>query len=144
MPRKPLGGGHEPPSSAATVGYGRPPQHAQFKPGQSGNPSGRPKGSRNLKTQIWDALAAEVEVVINGKPQRISKLQAIAERHMGAALKGDLKAAAFLIELGLKLDNNMNQGANEEAQLPPEDRVILDRFIEKRISERSGSGGNDD
>ena len=30
------------------VGYGRPPQHTQFRPGQSGNPAGRRKGVRNL------------------------------------------------------------------------------------------------
>ena len=29
------------------VGYARPPDAARFKPGQSGNPKGRPKGSRN-------------------------------------------------------------------------------------------------
>jgi hypothetical protein len=28
-----------------SVGYGRPPKQAQFKKGQSGNPSGRPRGS---------------------------------------------------------------------------------------------------
>ena len=34
----------------AKVGYGCPPVHSQFKPGESGNPSGRAKGSQNLKT----------------------------------------------------------------------------------------------
>ena len=29
------------------VGYGRPPKKHRFKPGQSGNPAGRQKGSRN-------------------------------------------------------------------------------------------------
>jgi hypothetical protein len=28
------------------VGYKRPPQHSKFKPGQSGNPKGRPKGAK--------------------------------------------------------------------------------------------------
>lgn len=31
------------------VGYGKPPAHAQFKKGQSGNSKGRPKGSKNVK-----------------------------------------------------------------------------------------------
>jgi hypothetical protein len=33
------------------VGYGRPPLATRFRPGQSGNPRGRPKGARNLSSQ---------------------------------------------------------------------------------------------
>ena len=29
------------------VGYGKPPAKTRFRPGQSGNPKGRPKGSKN-------------------------------------------------------------------------------------------------
>jgi hypothetical protein len=38
-----------PPSEATSydVGYGKPPVGSRFAPGQSGNPKGRPKGSRN-------------------------------------------------------------------------------------------------
>jgi len=36
-----------PTSSSYEVGYGRPPARTRFKPGRSGNPKGRPKGSRN-------------------------------------------------------------------------------------------------
>ncbi|WP_342353589.1 DUF5681 domain-containing protein [Acuticoccus sediminis] len=32
------------------VGRGKPPKHSQCKPGQSGNPGGRTKGSKNDKT----------------------------------------------------------------------------------------------
>jgi len=46
------------------VGYGRPPVHARFRPGQSGNPKGRPKGSRNKRTamaeQIFDTVAEDL------------------------------------------------------------------------------------
>ena len=38
------------------VGFGKPPMHTRFKPGQSGNPRGRPKHSRNLKTIIQEVL----------------------------------------------------------------------------------------
>ena len=33
---------------AEKVGYGRPPLTTRFKPGESGNPRGRPKGSKSL------------------------------------------------------------------------------------------------
>ena len=40
--RKGAEGNHE-------VGYGKPPKHTRFKPGQSGNSKGRPKGVRNFR-----------------------------------------------------------------------------------------------
>src|SRR4051794_31141733 len=36
-----------PESPSYEVGYGKPPAHSRFKPGRSGNPRGRPRGSRN-------------------------------------------------------------------------------------------------
>ena len=47
QPPSPTGGEYD-------VGYGRPPAHARFKPGKSGNPRGRPTGRKNLTTVIRD------------------------------------------------------------------------------------------
>lgn len=33
-----------------------PKEDTQFKPGQSGNPAGRPKGSKNFTTKVREAL----------------------------------------------------------------------------------------
>ena len=59
------------------VGYGRPPEEHQFRPGQSGNPKGRPKGSKNkppasayeqrLDAMLLDEFYREVEVPVGGE-----------------------------------------------------------------------------
>ena len=43
----------------AEVGYKKPPREHQFKPGQSGNPSGRPPGTRNRRTIAAEMLFDE-------------------------------------------------------------------------------------
>ena len=37
----------KPPAAGYDVGYGKPPKATRFQPGTSGNPRGRPRGSRN-------------------------------------------------------------------------------------------------
>ena len=49
------------------VGYGRPPTHSRFRPGQSGNPAGRRKGVRNLKTDVMRTLGAPIKVKEGGR-----------------------------------------------------------------------------
>jgi hypothetical protein len=49
------------------VGYRRPPRNRQFKPGQSGNPTGRPKGAKNFATALAEELDAPITATENGK-----------------------------------------------------------------------------
>ncbi len=90
---KPIHGRYE-------VGYGRPPVAARFKPGQSGNPNGRP--SRRSKPMpamfelLSEALRQKIRVEQNGRAREIIILNAIVQRITHAALKGDLKAIEFI------------------------------------------------
>jgi len=59
------------------VGYGKPPRDTQFKKGHSGNPRGRPSGSKNLATLVTEALNEPVIIAENGERRKISKRQAI-------------------------------------------------------------------
>ena len=62
------------------VGYGKPPQHTRFKSGQSGNPRGRPSGSKNLKTLLSEALNEPVTITENGRRRKITKREAIVRQ----------------------------------------------------------------
>ncbi len=57
--------------------YKQPPKHSQFKPGQSGNPRGRP---RRLNKDFMDLTSRFFEAVMNakaGKPNAIIKINQI-------------------------------------------------------------------
>jgi len=58
------------------VGRGNPPKHTQFRKGVTGNPKGRPRGSKNLSTLFWEAARGQVTATIDGKPRKITKAQA--------------------------------------------------------------------
>jgi hypothetical protein len=74
------------------VGRAKPPKHTQFKKGESGNKSGRPKGSKNLSTLIMEAAHGQVTATIDGKRRKISKVQATTMQLATKAAAGDPKA----------------------------------------------------
>ena len=74
------------------VGYGKPPVKSRFKPKQSGNPKGRPKGSRNMSTILQQQLDAKVPVIENGRRRRITKREVVASKLIEKAMKADVRA----------------------------------------------------
>lgn len=84
------------------VGRGRPPRHTRFKPGQSGNPRGRPRGSANASRIVKRALDRKVSVRKGDKTQTMTTLQAITESYSMKAMQGDRHAASFVLTLGAK------------------------------------------
>jgi hypothetical protein len=69
-----------PNSGHRSVGYGRPPAHSRFRPGRSGNPKGRPKGSRSAKALLDQALSAPV-TIMEGGAIRVVEQRAALFRH---------------------------------------------------------------
>jgi hypothetical protein len=79
------------------VGKGRPPLSTRWKPGQSGNPRGRPKGTKRLATILNEAMQQKIEINEKGQRRRISVWEAIVKTLRNNALKGDFKAISFLL-----------------------------------------------
>jgi hypothetical protein len=79
------------------VGKGRPPLSTRWKPGQSGNPKGRPKGAKNLATIFNDALKQTLQIQEKGKTRNITVREAIVRRVVNEALKGNIKATEYVL-----------------------------------------------
>jgi hypothetical protein len=74
------------------LGYRKPPKKTRFKKGKSGNPKGRPKGSKNMRTVFQKELNSKIPVKENGKSSRITKREAIVKQAVNKAASGDPKA----------------------------------------------------
>ena len=81
------------------VGFRRPPLHTRFKPGQSGNPSRRPKGSQNLRTLFEKILKEQVSLREGDTARKISKAEAILRGLVIGAMKGDPRSQLTLFRL---------------------------------------------
>ena len=89
------------------VGYKNPPKSTQYKPGQSGNPKGRPKGCKIIKPEsVGAALKFEMEDEMlareNGKKRKVSKLQAWIRKLYIDSMNGDKVSTRILKDLMLK------------------------------------------
>ena len=85
-------------STARKVGRGNPPKHTQFRKGISGNPKGRPKGSKNLTTYLMEAARDRVTATVGGRTRKISKIQATAMQLATKAAGGDQGAIAKFLD----------------------------------------------
>ncbi len=80
-------------------GYGKPPKATQFKPGQSGNPKGRPKGPGNLTKLIAKHAAKKVTVIESGVEKKMAKMDVVIAAMFNKASKGDVAAARLIANL---------------------------------------------
>src|ERR1017187_74388 len=96
-----------------TVGYGKPPRHTRFKPGQSGNAKGRPKKATTVEDVLYEEFNRFVTITEGRKRRRLSKLRLVVRQNINKAANGDLRAAAMLLKLlgSQKSDGGDNLGA---------------------------------
>jgi hypothetical protein len=120
------------------VGYGRPPKQSRFQSGCSGNPKGRPGGTRNLETDLREELSERILVRVGDRGKKVSKQRAMLMALVARALKGDTRAAVVLLQMMAKLMPTEETIGASEAALSTDDQEILDRFIDRRIKARDG------
>jgi hypothetical protein len=131
----PRGGGRRSSRGTYEVGFGKPPKETQFRPGQSGNPKGRPKGAKNEATILREIMTRKIEIREGGRTRQISVHAAILLKFTETALKGDAKSATFLL-------NRYGQAERDTPHadgLSQDDRALLDSYVQDFKAKTKGA-----
>ena len=128
------------------TGYGRPPKRHRFKPGQSGNPTGkkskRPSGSDTSNPSVFDDVIDELKETLvvreNGRERKISKQRAFIKALVASAIKGDVRAINAVLALARNFSASASDAPSDDDNI--EDFEILKSFIERERQRRAREG----
>lgn len=129
------------PSRDYLVGQGRTPVASRFKPGQCGNPKGRPKKKPSaadaLRTAFETALSKKARITKDGASAgQITLLEAGINQLVAQFARGDRNARRdflyFAERLGIDLTGS-DRVLIDEA-LSPSNQAILDRFVARKTA----------
>jgi hypothetical protein len=112
------------------VGYGRPPKSGQFSKGKSGNPKGRPKGSKNLASIVQSESRQPVRVQGPGGPRTATLLEAaVIQLHVKAA-QGHLPSQREAFALARFSEEQAEAGVTTQA-LPEADQKMMQSILRR-------------
>jgi hypothetical protein len=114
------------PQKQGNVGYKNPPKHTQFKPGQSGNPGGLPKGTPKVSIALMKLLAGDAgnEFAPRSRAEKIAwALYKKAEGGDVAAIREISDRTEGKSPATLNLNRDDAKGENY--------RRIVDKIVEK-------------
>jgi hypothetical protein len=86
------------PKEACAAGDGRARKDTRYKPGQSGNYKGRPKGSKNHRSQLHKVYTEPVPIKLRGKRRPVAALVALQFVLLQRGLKDDNRAAEIVLK----------------------------------------------
>ena len=117
------------------IGYGKPPKNTRFKKGQSGNPRGRPGGSKNLKTLLSEALNEPVIITENGRRRKITKREAIVREVVNCSATPDLRAVKIVFDLLRDIEAQTEPASPETSAFTAADEEVIEQ-LKARLSRR--------
>lgn len=118
------------------VGYGKPPLASRFKPGQSGNPKGKPKGRKSEATILDELLFQKIRIrERDGNIRDATVYEGVLRRFAEESLKGNIKAAAFLFARYAAA----NSGGQEKTELSADDKAIIEAFAKDLLAKSDGA-----
>lgn len=118
-------------SAQEKVGYGCPPKSHQFKPGQSGNPTGGRKGTKSEAAILREILSRKVTMRQGDRARQIPLLEAILLKSAEEALRGDLKATAFLLNRVAATQSN----ETSTFELSSDETAVMKAYAERLLKQ---------
>lgn len=129
------------------VGKNRPPVETRFQPGQSGNPRGRPKGAKGVKTLTIEVLGTRMPVKTAAGEKKMNAAEFSLHKLRELAAKNNLAAILAVLERWQRaVPDIVEETIGSPVATRPAsetDRAILDLFAEE-LRSLSGSPGGDD
>jgi hypothetical protein len=93
------------------VGYGKPPKHSRFKPGNNANPKGRPKRKPVAIADIIDnVLNGLAEYRERGRTKKARRRELTIKTHVRLALSGNLKSIETILMLRAHAQTSSDTG----------------------------------
>jgi hypothetical protein len=117
-------------------GFGRPPNSGRFRSAQSGNPKGRPRGSRNLKTDLASMMKKRVAIREDGEQRFVSRQQILLLKLFERAAKGDTRASAQLLNMIMKFESKEPPDGGSTRLTENDHEIIEDFFRRRSIQDR--------
>jgi len=119
------------PTGDYEIGRGKPPRHAGFQKGRSGNPKGRPKGSKNLATLLNQALDEKVYVTEDGRRRRITNRELVVKQLVNKSAAADLRAIKQLTDIvdDVERRTGASPAPPEPSELTATDREVVELFV---------------
>jgi hypothetical protein len=107
------------------VGFGKPPVHSRFRKGCSGNAKGRPKGTKNLRTDLTEVLQERITVTEGDRKVRMSKQRAIVKTLIAKTLKGDSRSATTLLTTIFRVLDFADMATDVEQPLDANEQELM-------------------
>lgn len=119
------------------VGYGKPPDQTRFRKGESGNPKGRPKGAKNLKTDLMEEMNEKVVIREGERSRKIPKQRAVIKTLVARTLKGDTRAANTLMNVLFRVVDPAYEATPAGPSLNAEEQAVMET-LKARLLEDAG------